>query len=90
MAGPRGRPDCIRRGCEVNWLPIDTAPTNGATVLLFLNGDDIDFGYFEDGRWWVINNSGGKDFPALGGRRCKFDRPTHWLPIPEPPEVAHG
>lgn len=74
----------------MKWKPIDTAPMNGEVVLLFLNGDDIEFGYFEDGRWWVINNSGGRDFAAIGSRRWKYDPPTHWMPIPEPPEDEHG
>jgi hypothetical protein len=59
-----------------NWLPIDTAPINGAEVLCFIPG----FGmgqmvlYWGDGRWREKANGMSLKIP-----------PTHWMPLPAAP-----
>ena len=61
------------------WQPIETAPTDGSAVLLYPYMDDwanmyVVYGYATlDGEW----------FSTVDG--LTFE-PTHWMPLPEPPE----
>lgn len=60
----------------MEWQPIETAPRDGTRILVFypvLDGHIFTAG-FEFGTW----QSGIWD-----GRR---EQPTHWMPLPEPPE----
>ena len=59
------------------WKPIDTAPTDGTTVLLTWQNEPswITSAYYEDGEWHE-NGSGYEN---------ALYRPTHWQPLPEPP-----
>lgn len=65
---------------EMTWQPIETAP-EGCNILLFaatgLDTEVIHIGYwdFYDERWEV-----GFD------PRNRVYRPTHWMPLPTPPE----
>lgn len=78
------------------WMPIETAPKNDP-VLVFASGqcfvawlqDDATDEWHEegespsdfDGSWCVTDNKLGP-FALRGGR------PTHWQPLPPPPEAA--
>jgi hypothetical protein len=53
------------------WQDIDTAPKDGQIVLL-AKGREQGVAFFREGRW------------QLGGHMY-FSRPTHWMPLPEPP-----
>jgi len=69
-----------------NWKPIDTAPKNGDWIILYYPSyisekvtparfvDDPAVGYI----WEGVD---GYSYP--NGE----DSPTHWMPLPEPPEV---
>lgn len=70
----------IREGIEFaevmrpKWQPIETAPKDGSTVLVFIS-KRIDIGTF----WpnlnkWICNSTVGP-FP-----------PTHWMPLPPGPK----
>jgi hypothetical protein len=76
------------------WQPIETAPKDGREVLLFgiwageihgLNADPtIAVGAWQGGK----SDYQGDDFWALTGGdvyAC-WMRPTHWMPLPEPPQ----
>jgi hypothetical protein len=58
------------------WQPIETAPKDGTTVILFCDRyaspDVADVGSYEQGQW-VMNGSGWE--------------PTHWMPLPNPPSA---
>ena len=91
------RAEIKRLRAETKWHPIDTAPQDGTYILGFHresakahgHGDaglcvlcwvDAD----EDGRWeaqWQIK-------PFLEGLDCVVsdEMPTHWRPLPTPPE----
>ena len=64
------------------WLTIDTAPKDGPAFLvwcperlnIYLVGSDHD-----DGMWHVF-----------GGRRLESEVPTHWMPLPSPPNASEG
>ena len=64
------------------WQPLETAPKNAVTVLVLdmSSKPNVVTAYFEDdGAWkgWVYADQllADGDFP----------RPTHWMPLPEPP-----
>ena len=71
------------------WLPIETAPRDGTHFLAYAKDFtwddwlDVDGGIFEcyvegDGRFV----SQRYEF----GEFCISDQPTHWMPLPEPPQ----
>jgi hypothetical protein len=63
------------------WQPIETAPKNGSTMLLFY-GDPIRGPYDQRitvGWWYDIQNAWVDELFTLGGK------PTHWMAFPDPP-----
>jgi hypothetical protein len=68
---------------EMKWQPISSAPKDGTQVHLFgRSRDSLDIhkptqhvGSWSFGRW----NSGGL-----------IVRPTHWMPLPDPPKTESG
>ncbi len=61
------------------WMPIESAPKSGVSVLGFFNEDWIE-GVFWNGSDWAFLSDG--DMPT--GRF----KPTHWQPLPPPPGDA--
>ena len=61
-----------------HWRPIETAPKDGTELLLFARY----YGPFL-GRWFEDNRGGGA-YWAVGC--CMAARPSHWMPLPLPPE----
>jgi len=66
----------------MDWNPIDTVPKN-TTVLVFM--EDGVFQGFYNGRFWI--------FPFANYHGCGccsdiMDSPSHWMPMPQPPEEA--
>jgi len=67
----------------MRWQPIETAPTDGSSVLVFLPGskyvrNQITSGYWSDHqqcRCWIA-----------GGYMQKDNPPTHWMPYPDGPD----
>lgn len=79
------------------WLPIETAPRDGTVIDLWVNGErfaDCKWGFPEhccgeagqycDSEWhgqsegWVVTH--------LNEFLWTDDDPTHWMPLPTPPE----
>lgn len=73
------------------WQPIETAPKDGTTVLLYR--EVVPFKVVGYGRWedvlgisgWISYgfHRGGGDASNLG-----LAAPTHWMPLPAPPVVG--
>ena len=63
------------------WQPIETAPKDGARILLW-GGHDAVIGYWQDGtkNGWPTGWRTGI-FVSTGGY-------THWMPLPEAPSSA--
>lgn len=63
-----------------DWQPIETAPRNGEEILVAFGGFDsvcpLVMAWNELYEEWEI--------PACG--ICVQDKPTHWMPLPEPPQ----
>ncbi len=89
--------DAIKAALAPQWQPIERAPKDGTAILL-TNGKDVAEGhwYFEeggttehrdlDGRYIDQTESDGYDgwLDWEGGMQPD---PTHWMPLPAPPEV---
>lgn len=72
--------------CKAGWMPIDTAPRDGETVIdLWCEGLDED-GWLMRGSLhigepqWLKTEDGGDYFPHENGGYF-----THWMPLPPPP-----
>ncbi len=57
---------------EQGWQPIETAPRDGREVLLWVHGIYV-IGWYHRGEW----RHGPKGYAVS---------PTHWRPLPTPPE----
>lgn len=69
----------------MEWQPIETAPKDQTYVLLWLSGEghhgprryNITVGVYTPSGWYYIaDGSGGKT----------SNDPSHWMPLPDPPE----
>ena len=66
----------VDQGEEMSeWQPIETAPRDGTEILLFARGPYKD-DYRGVGQWSGQRNDWFWNFAI---------RPTHWMPLPEPP-----
>jgi hypothetical protein len=84
-------------GTMSDWQPIETAPRDGKSVLLFYPDQEpaerLVVGWFENfgpyekemgaAGMWSEGGYVSKDGSIVGGTG---PHPTHWLPIPEPPQ----
>lgn len=63
----------------MTWQPIATAPKDRRVLLLLMGG------WVTIGSYWHPRREGGLEgwVRADGG----LLRPTHWMPLPDPPEV---
>ncbi len=59
------------------WRPIDTAPKDGTWVLVYLEDSSLGVHVYPAsfGRIAMIGHSFAFDMP----------KPTHWMPLPQPP-----
>ena len=64
----------------VEWQPIETAPYCERVLILFDNGhiEDATIHEGSDGRGWSY---------CLFDGETMIDKPTHWMPLPDPPET---
>lgn len=74
------------------WQPIETAPTNGTIIWLFIKGrdwDDYCSGYWRDkgsyGQWEV--NGYGADVAIASDPDASHFGVKFWMPIPEVPTI---
>ena len=63
----------------MKWQPIETAPKDGISILVALSrhNESITTVYWDS--YWSLN---------IAGSYAEDDEvePTHWMPLPEPPE----
>ena len=74
------------------WQPIETAPKDGSWVLVF-DPSNIDESYEVRpvSAQWTEDMNGGKtdwhwQFAWFDGGYFGDCEPTHWMPLPEPPQ----
>jgi hypothetical protein len=76
-----------QRADAADWQPIETAPKDGSGVLLWWPQwwHDAHSGYFKDNQWHseraIISWYEGNDNGDPG--------PSHWMPLPTPPQEPH-
>lgn len=74
----------------MTWQPIETAPKDGTPILLYKPNEKRMGAYllagFWDVEWWACAGSKLVYFSRLDQR--EYGHPTHWQPLPEPPEEA--
>lgn len=79
----------------MTWHPIETAPKDGTEVLLWwraeIGHDVVDF--WASGHWKRLGDGSagwiGESFHASEPgywTRLICERPTHWMPLPDPPD----
>ncbi len=64
----------------MEWQPIETAPKDGTTILICKPGMKTPW----MAKWEEMRRAPDR-WSAIGLGRCPFD-PTHWMPLPSPPE----
>lgn len=70
----------------MNWQPIETAPKDGTEILIvgvYPDGmaGNVEAGFFDhDSGYWAGTYYDGY------GYTYNNPEPTHWMPLPEPPE----
>lgn len=66
----------------MNWQPIETAPKDGAAILIYTPSFYFGAGVYLawwGGDWWEVCTEG------RTGHSYSCSRATHWMPLPEPP-----
>jgi len=63
------------------WLPIDTAPKDGTSVLCYNAKKD-----FQAVDWWRTKDVN-CSYIGFGKQNDKYWPHTHWQPLPTPPET---
>lgn len=69
----------------MNWQPIETAPKDGAWILVVDYTDDESFGV----AYWFAGDGEYKDAGWYSTSCCDditMFYPTHWMPLPQPPK----
>ena len=70
-----------------SWQPIETAPKDGTQLLTYWPGNEPHEGVVCTGRWddyderWDFDAEGWSDEDY-----AEIPQPTHWMPMPLPPE----
>ena len=64
---------------QLEWLDIETAPKDGTNILITNKANDTFVCHYREG-FWYSDFYDGYDYGYL------FSEPTHWRPLPKPPE----
>jgi hypothetical protein len=56
------------------WQPIETAPKDGRSVLIFVAGE-VSLAHYSGSHW----------YDDEGMRADEYFEPTHWMTLPDPP-----
>jgi hypothetical protein len=81
--------DRIEQLSSGGWMPIESAPNDGSSILL--RGEDgfHSIAYW-DGRNWQVMGDGQmavRYMSDFGTEYLTHDYPTHWQPLPSPPAL---
>lgn len=76
-----------------NWRPIETAPKDGSSILLFIPGFEcrkVYCGYWDDDRYAAKPKPYWSNDAErwLGKVSVRSNTPSHWMPFPDPPTDA--
>ena len=71
----------------LTWQPIETAPKDGARIVVWIPAEDDDppeVAYVQ----WASHFSGWLGVNSAW--QLESPQPTHWMPLPKPPEAGTG
>ena len=85
--------DRKRRGEPVGWQPIETAPKDGTTILVWFKQHgamtvcwgDRDYDHTSEYAIWLVDDHKHGPYPVRGYSRGDD---THWMPLPSAPQPA--
>jgi hypothetical protein len=72
----------------MDWQPIETAPKDGTSMLLFYKSVGVVYGDFDHigtCDWWITFSEPGKTTDWIQWYLATEEDPTHWMPIPPAP-----
>jgi hypothetical protein len=72
--------EAVRKDAE--WRPIETAPKDGTAVLVSEGRFCYCVEWNEEFDWWAVDDN------KLGPFRLRGAAPTHWMPLPPPPDAV--
>lgn len=67
-----------------DWLPIETAPKDGTSVLLGTDRGAVGEARYIEGAWWWAGNDPGDSW----GRPVYDYEARGWMPLPDPPKAS--
>ena len=71
------------------WKPIDSAPRDGRFIDVWGFGQRFTDVQYKYGDWWQLYTD---EDGFIDTRQLKvghgYIQPTHWMPLPEPPEAT--
>ena len=71
----------------MNWRPIETAPRDGAEILLLTPEGVIEGAWSSPMDEWEVV---WLDLHGCGCCSSGTAQPTHWMPLPDPPEPTEA
>ena len=77
----------------MEWQPIETAPKDGTVIDVWLGGiSESDRKFYCDGDTfrspaWAWREGKFRPLGGLNITQVVFVQPTHWMPLPAPPEA---
>jgi hypothetical protein len=75
----------------MSWQPIESAPKDGSGVIVICMGaekPEAGQGWFIGGKWTTIDPGVEAEFGEDFYHASTWVNPTHWMPLPEPPEAV--
>lgn len=72
----------------MEWQPIETAPKDGREILCGRFTDEKDKFNGKINVDWYRQPHHGKGYIGWGRFNPKYWPPTHWMPLPKPPEAT--
>ncbi len=84
---PTAMAEAVASARAEGWQPIETAPKDGAHILVAKPGSQPIRAWFQNHRWWMHGRGPFDGSPVdLTGNHA----PTHWMPLPAPPTLIPG
>jgi hypothetical protein len=71
-----------------NWQPIETAPKDGRTILGYSESGQMLIWRWDTDRYAKKPKPYWRAFSVFGVTGERSMQPTHWMPLPEPPNSA--
>ncbi len=71
----------------MKWQPIETAPKDGTVVILADDSSVYPQGWWRMRKGWVFLDTN-VEGPDYTNGWVKGYGPTHWMPLPDPPEAS--